>query len=477
MWTKLRDSATVNTWLSLFVRVGGMAALLPLVLTHFDVGEVLVWQLFSTILMMVIWIDFGMSPTFSRFIAMAKGGATINKLRQVDPNLCQATNASELVKVDLSALTGTLIRINLLMTIVGTLIVGGVGTAVLIGPIAGLEHPAEGWSAWIATTIAIPALLLNSVNSTIMIGTNRITSLRRIETIVGLLQFLTNCAVVLLAESIFMVAVSNTFWSIAAYSICSRYAAQALRVEGVKKPAYAGVYFSLAWSTAWRSGVGVLFSTALIQGSGLLMPQLASTETAASYLLILRLITLASQISQAPFYSRLPSMSELWTSGKTAETIIQAGEGMRLSLWVLVISMAGLLFFIPSILFMIGSSVQFPNLTLAIVMCLAFFSERYGAMHMQLYTLSNHVIWHRVNGLTGVAMIAIGVAIWPLLGAIALPLAMLSAYMLILGPYISTKSIALLAVERWNFEKRTALLPFVALMACLSVATLVAGLR
>lgn len=467
MLRKLFASATVNTWMSLAVRMAGMVVLLPLVLTHFDVGRVLVWQVQASILTMLVWIDFGLSPTFSRFIAMTLGGATIGRLRQM---AADGSHVDDARNVDLSVLVGTLVLVNAAMAAIGTLLVGGVGTLAIAGPIADLDTPAEGWIAWGLTAIGLPLMLLNGANAAVLIGSDRITTLRRIETLMGISQILTNCVAVAATSNIAVVAASNTFWAAVAFLANRHFAQLALRDAGATRGRPERDYAVLAWAAGWRSGVGMLFSTGLIQGSGMMMPQLATPETAAAYLLILRLITLASQISQAPFYSRLPAMTKTLSEGGRDATIRMAEAGMMLALWTLVLSLLALIFVAPPLLLLIGSSVQIPDPTLAIVMSLAFFAERYGAMHMQLYTLSNHVIWHRVNGLTGVVMVLICAALWPLLGPIAMPMALLLAYSGFLCPYISTRSMRFLQMRRSSLDRKTALLPLVTLLLCMSIA-------
>ncbi len=464
MLKRLFASATLNTWMSLGVRIGGMLFLLPLVLTTFDIAHVLVWQLQASILMMLVWIDFGFSPTFARFIALTRGGATLGKLRQSAPGTVLIPHPGDDRPIELPTLVGTLFAVNAVMAVIGLCLVGGIGTWAITAPIATLGDPAEGWSAWLLTLCSVPLALLNSANASILIGSDRITTLRRIETVVGLCQVLSNCVAVVTTANLAVVAASNTFW-LGVNFLTSRYFAnKTLQAEGRQLGAAAWNYAQLAWSTGWRSGLGVLLSTGLIQGSGMVMPQLANAETAAAYLLILRLVTLASQISQAPFYSRLPAMTKTLIEGDRDITLRMAQRGMSLSLWTLILCLLSMLLVAPLVLVLLGSSVQIPDRSIAIVMCLAFFFERYGAMHMQIYTLSNHVIWHKANGFTGLLMILACLVGWPFIGVMAMPVALLMAYAGFLCPVMSTKALRFLQVPRWPFEKKTTLLPFLMLL-------------
>lgn len=470
MLKRLFASATLNTWMSLGVRIGGMLFLLPLVLTTFDIAHVLVWQLQASILMMLVWIDFGFSPTFARFIALTRGGATLGQLRQIVPGTILTPHPGDDLSIDLPILVGTLFAVNAVMAVIGLCLVGGIGTWAITAPIAALGDPAEGWSAWSLTLCSVPFALLNSANASILIGSDRITTLRRIETVMGLCQVLSNCVAVVTTANLAVLAASNTFWLGLNFLTTRYYAHKTLQAAGCQRGAAAWNYAQLAWSTGWRSGLGVLFSTGLIQGSGMVMPQLANAESAAAYLLILRLTTLASQISQAPFYSYLPAMTKTMVEGDRNTTLRMAQRGMSLSLWTLILCLLSMLFVAPPVLMLLGSSVQIPDQSIAIVMCLAFFFERYGAMHMQIYTLSNHVIWHKANGFTGLLMIVACLAGWPIMGVMAMPVALLVAYAGFLCPGMSTKALCFLQVPRWPFEKHTTILPFLVLLLGIGIS-------
>lgn len=454
--------------------MGGLILLLPLVLTHFGVQEVLVWQLQSSILAMLVWIDFGLSPTFSRFIAAARGGGKLaDLLRATGTNAASERDERPL---DLSAVIGTLRRVNAAMALLGTVLVTAIGTAAIAGAVSGLTHPGTGWMAWALTMLSVPFALINGSNTAVLIGSDRITALRRIESAVGLLQMLTTSIVVFLTSNLAVVAASYTFWGIVGFGLNRWQAKRILTQNGVQKEVFDPKIFRAAWAAGWRSGIGILFSTGLIQGSGMIMPQLASAKVAASYLIVLRIMSIASQLSQAPFYSRLPAMAKANAEGQRAEVVAQATVGMRLALWTMLAGIVALVFVAPIALNLIGSSVRIPDAGLSMLLGVAFFAERYGAMHMQLYTLSNHVIWHKVNGLTGLVGIAAFVLLWPMAGPMAVPLGMLVGYVGFLCPYISHKSMQYFGLQRWPFERATSVPPALGLLSCVGVLLVMRGL-
>ncbi|MBC2835114.1 lipopolysaccharide biosynthesis protein [Paragemmobacter straminiformis] len=471
----LLQSATINTWMSIVVRVGGLAVLLPVALRHLDVHQVLVWQLQSSILAMMMWIDFGLTPTFSRFIAVARGGGTLEALRQPAAKIASHNerHPKSGQRLDVAQIVTTSARVYLGMAAIGTFIVTTVGTAVLAAPITALSLPSEGWLAWLFTAISVPFALINGKNNAILMGLDRITTLRRLETVLGLFQITSAAIVVWLTSNIAWLAACYSFWTVVGYALIRRQR-QVFIAETAIVPVVEAVWnpelFKVAWATAWRSGIGVLLSTGIIQGSGMLMPQLASPEAAAGYLLVLRLITVASQMSQAPFYSRLPAMAKANAEMNRAAMVELAQRGLMLSLWTMVVGVFAVLVIFPAVLSLINGSIATVPHDLSLLLSVAFFAERYGAMHMQIYTLSNHVVWHRVNGLTCFIVLAAFALLWPIAGVIAVPLALLIGYGLYLCPVTSRLALSFMQQSRIHFECRTSLGPAIGLMASLTIA-------
>ena len=76
----LMASGTIMTWLSLLVRIGGLALLLPLILAILPASDVLIWQVLSTITGLIGVVDFGLQPTFARIVAYLRSGGMIENL-------------------------------------------------------------------------------------------------------------------------------------------------------------------------------------------------------------------------------------------------------------------------------------------------------------------------------------------------------------------------------------------------------------
>jgi uncharacterized membrane protein YdcZ (DUF606 family) len=120
------------------------------------------------------------------------------------------------------------------------------------------------------------------------------------------------------------------------------------------------------------------------------------------------------------------------------------------------------------ILSMLGSNVDFVSGRMWAVMSVGFFLERYGAMHLQLYTTTNHVLWHIANGVAGLIYIATATISFSRLGMYAFPLghALGSAFY---AAYSARKATRAFGLRLLEYELHSSLIP-------LAVGVLVVGM-
>ena len=218
--------------------------------------------------------------------------------------------------------------------------------------------------------------------------------------------------------------------------------------------------FAAVWPSAWRSGIGHFMSYGLIQASGVLYAQVASATSIASYLLTLRLIQMVSAFSQAPFYSKLPAFARLFAEDKKSDLVALAKKGMRLSHWCYVAGFIGLGISGEPLLKFIGSNAEFPTNLLWSLMGLAFFVERYGAMHLQLYSITNHIIWHIANGFAGIIYIIVCLSLFNTVDVYAFPLGLIAGYVGFYAWYSAMHSYKIFGLSFMTFEKDILLIPF-----------------
>jgi hypothetical protein len=284
------------------------------------------------------------------------------------------------------------------------------------------------WLAWTLVLLGAWAGFIGNASSAALQGMDSIAVLRRFEVATGTAQVCCAIAAVALGGDLLILVATYQVWAVINAGLNVLLLKKLHPALLNTRPNADIVVIKILWPATWRSGLGVLFSQGIIQASGLIYSQLAVAADVASYLMAVRMITTVSQFSAAPFYSKLPQLGTLQATGARKMQLTIAQQGMRRAQWVLTAGVLGVAYFVPWLLTIVQSKTEFVSPAMWAMMCSAFFIERLGAMHLQLYSLTNHIIWHIANGITGSVMILLACILFPILGQIALPLAMLMAY-------------------------------------------------
>lgn len=482
--SRLWNSPTFTTWGSLAVRLGGVVLVLPWVLATYRSAEVAVWQLFSSVFTLALILDFGLAPTFTRMLSFARGGASLDAIRAMPRQArgaaptAPATPASEVGAADTLASVYALLRWLYPRLGLGVVVVLALaGSCAIAGPIAATAAPSQAWLAWGLVLLSTWAGFMGNAYSVALQGMNNIAVLRRWEAATGLAQIGSTLFVLALGGSLLALVASYQVWIVL----------NALRNMALMRSLHPQLSHVQArrdrpllralWPATWRSGLGVVMGQGIIQSSGWAYAQVAPVAEVASYLLALRLITMVSQFAQAPFYSKLPRLAELQARGERGQQLALARHGMRAAHWVFVAGALGLAVIAVPLLTLLHSKTAFVPPAVWAIMCAAFFVERYGAMHLQLYSLSNHIVWHIANGITGCLMLAFALLLYPRLGMLAFAVAMLLAYAGFYAVYSVAHSRRAYQFNLWTFERAISLPPAVALLAVLGMARVVPALR
>lgn len=428
------------TWGSLASRLLGVTLVLPMVLAKFPAADIAVWQLFATILTLQLILDFGLSPTFSRMLSYAVGGASIDDLHAMAK---VKRDKAEPDRDTIKAVYGTL---QWLYTRIGGVILAVtlvLGTWALAKPVSQMGSPQQGWIAWgVVLVTSLAAIWVNAYSAAIQ-GFNQIAVLRRWEILTSLGQIACSFAALSLGGNLLVLVCVSQAWVVFNMwrnrKLLMHIEPQLKDCPHERQP----TVLAALWPATWRSGIGILMSQGIIQVSGIIYGQIASAAEVASYLLALRVITTISQFSQAPFYSKLPALAILYAQQNTAEQLRIARRGMALASWVLTLGTVAVAVTVGPALSFIGSRVHFVSPTLWCLMSMAFFVERVGAMHVQLYSVTNHIVWHIANGVTGVIMLGLAYALYGELGIAAFPTAMLLSYAFVyttFAMYLTTRA-------------------------------------
>lgn len=416
------------SWVSLVARIGGVAFLLPLIITRLTAEEVVVWYIFTTVTSLIIIMDFGFSPTLSRLYGYVHGGASISEIKR--GAFSPVLNRKVAVNLQSLALLRLFSAKSYLILSGSVFVVGGAAAALALNsPITNSGLGWVGWLGWLIVLTASSIQLYSMRYSVELQGSNRIADVQSRQALTSCLSLISAGLSLFMELSFLCLVISYYTWQVVYFFVIrSRYykvVCPAINADKLEED----IVWSAAWPSIWKSGLGLLMSVGLIQSSGIIYAQLAPAAEVASYMISLQLIRALSQFSQVPFYVKLPVYAKQYASGMHQAILKDVPFRMRLSYLIYTLGFFFIALYGDDLLSFIGSDILLPSGLVWSIMGAAILIERFGAMHIQLYSLTNNIIWHVANGVTGVLMIVIFLLLYPEISVLAFPASMLISYL------------------------------------------------
>lgn len=456
---KYWDSPTLNTWLSYSTKALSLFLVLPLLLHSFTPAQVALWYLFSTVISLQTLADMGFKITFTRMIAYGVGGAKdIANYTSGDVETHGSPNW-ELVGKVFSLMRHIYKRTTLFFL----LLLVTIGSWSLIKPVSQVDNQLQAWLAWGVIVVISCLKIYGDIFSNYLEGLNKIAIVRRWEAITSIGAIFTSIIVLYYLKSLLWLVVANQAWVlinlIRDIILCHKVDNGVYKQLSVKQP-FDKALFKRIWAPAWRSGISGLMSNGLSNITSIIYAQIGSSGSVAGYLLALRIINQIRDISAAPFYSKIPLFAQLRAQNRMSELINKAKRSMFLSNMLFIIGAITFGLTAKYILSVMHSKVSFIDQQLWITLTVAYLIHRYGAMHIQLYSISNHIISHIADGISGVIFIVVVVALLHKLDLYAIPIGMIAGYLGFYAWYAGMHSYRFMRTKFFQFEVGASGLPF-----------------
>jgi O-antigen/teichoic acid export membrane protein len=401
--------------------------------------------------------DLGFKATFSRIIAFAMGGAKDVAIFKGDAFVNDAKPNWKLIEKICSNMNIIYIFLTLLLIVIFFIF----GSWSLLKPISLVQNTQEAWIAWWVIVFTTAIKFYGTIYSNYLEGLNKIAFIRRIESFMSLGAIFTTIAVLLLGGTILQLVIALQIWVI--LNVVRNWYLARIVEEGryklFKSQVFDKVLFMKIWKPAWRAGISGLMSNGLTHITGILYAQVGAVDIVAAYLLALKLITQIREISMAPFYSKIPLLTRLRVEGNLELLKQKAQKGMFLGHMVFVIGVILIAVFSEDLLNAINSNVDFVSSEFWLLLSVAFFIHRYGAMHMQLYLTTNHVISHIADGVSGLIFIVTVFLTINIFDIYAIPIAMIIAYLGFYSWYAAYYSYKSICLSFFKFEMKTTIVP------------------
>lgn len=457
-------SPSLSTWASFVGRSLSIFALGPLVLRQFEPEQAALWFSFITIQALQLLLESGIGLTFMRAIGYALGGAQqVADLREREPG---ASNDGPNVDL-LARVWGSMRRLYLLVGGSTFLLIGTVGMWSTSSTIAKMSVPTEGYIALMLFVAGAAFRARGGQHIAYLYGVGRIGMLRWLETIFWVVAFAASAVTLLLGGDLLALTIAYQtplFINLVFNAILSQRHQQSFENFDHKSPYDASILKQL-WPSFWRSSLGLLIYLAVIQGAGLYYAKIGEPATVASYLFAMSISRPMTQFAQVPLFTRLPILARLRAEGNGPEQVAQARAGMLASYCLLVVMILGIAGGLPLVERYFGGAGSMVPASLWAWIGIAAFLERIGSMHLQLYSTTNHIIWHWANGITGVIFVGLAALGLGPLGAYAFPVAQAGSLLLFYIPVSMWHAYRAFALPIPRFELETSFFPALVLLA------------
>lgn len=458
VFNKFWHSPTFNTWLSYSTRAVSLLIVLPLILKRFTDSEVALWYLFSTIISLQGLVDMGFKVTFVRMISYAKGGATevISVIKHGTNYTTDESNWEMINKI-----YSVMDRIYTWLSVASFILLITLGTLALKKPVSFAPLTTQAWMAWGVVILVTIIRLYGTVYTAYIEGLNYIALARRIESITSICAILTSIAVLIFVPNLLILVIANQIWVaitiIRDYFICRHI--EGGKFKTFRKLPFDKQLFSKIWKPAWKSGVSSFMSNGLNNLSSVLYAQIGNSASVASYLLALRILGQVEIISMAPFYSKIPLFARLRVRGEISTLLQKAQRSMLLSHIVFLSGVIVIGSTSQLLITLLHSHVKWVPSGIWLLLSFAYFIHRYGAMHMQLYNTTNHIISHIADGVSGIIFILVATLMINRFQLYAIPTGMLAGYLGFYAWFAAMYSYRSLHVNFITFEKKVLMFP------------------
>jgi len=460
------NSPTLMTWLSYSTKALSLFGVLRLLLKKFTPGDIEIWYLFATIISLQSIADFGFRQTFTRLISYAFGGAgditvfTADSYNSIENN--NGLNYSLLNKI-----YSTMKQIYQWQTALLFVIMILLGSWSILRPIKDTSNIHAAWLSWAVVVLVSCVNFYGKIYMNFLEGIYKIATVRRVETLTSIGSIATSITVLIFCPSLLNLVIANQVWVLINvfrdWYLCKTVENKLYQKISTVLP-FDRQFFKRIWHPAWRSGISGLMSVGLTNLTGLVYAQVGDSASVASYLLALRIINQIKEISMAPFYSKLPLMAMLRVKNDLKSLTEVAKRGMFLSHLVFALGVIAVGLSSTYLLHILHSQISFVNQWMWLLLGFAFFVHRFGAMHIQIYSTTNHIISHVADGVSGLIYILSSIILIKYIGIYAVPVGMLLGYFGFYAWYAARYSYKSLNVFSLNFEFRTSLLPLLLLL-------------
>jgi hypothetical protein len=472
---RIWESPTANTWLSLFARSVSLVLVLPLILRQFAEAEAAAWFVFSSVIGVQGVLGFGFSPSFSRLLGYARGGAPISRMGDLRHGRgiaeVQGTNwetVDRLCKCMRTVFTA--------LAIVSFIVMSTLGSLAVRRPITATIDTSSAWLAWAVLVGGSSVSFGTSYYTAILQGMNRLTEWRRAETVISLGAVLSAFGALLLGGRLLTLVAVNQGWVVVSWFTFRRLATSVVSKNRPNESLHFGwdaEVLRLVWASTWKTGLTGVLSQGLVQATGVIQAQFGSTASTATYNFTLRIATVLSQVAQAPFLTKLPELARLRAAGDASSQILLIRRGMQLTHWSIAFGVGLTAILMPMCLWLVGSHTFVFDQLLWSLFGWTIFLDRHGAMLNQVRNLTNRPLEHYGMFAYFFLNASFMVALHGMAGMYSYPIAMIATQVSFSLWFSAYSAYPLITNRPLAFERTVSFPPFLVMITASLIALLI----
>lgn len=431
LYVRLWRSPSVATAASIGARALALFAPVPFLTGQFTDAVVALWFVFMTFQSIVAALNGTLPVVFMHLVSYERARAPMLNGSPHDQVVAKWTEPSGAA---LNRICRLILKVFTGIAAIWLLLAATAGTFVILEPASRSGLGAEAWLAWAVFSAGAGCRIVQQGYISYILGSGEIAPVRRLEAMSWFAGGAGALLVLWLAPS-FLGAVAllqlpqalNIF-------LLARMAKRLGWAPADSKTRDAHLLGREVLPRAWRGSLGVLASNGAVYGSGLFFAQVGESMEVAGYLFALSIMGILRTLAMSPYLARMPMLARLWAKGELPAQNRLATDGIALSMaWF-----AALSILVPIgmavVNGMFNSDLLFVDAQTWAAMVSATALLRYGALHVQYYTVTNHVVWHIVDSVNSVLFLAL-LALMFDGSAIVFPLAQGIALMIFYVPY------------------------------------------
>ena len=443
-------------------------AVLPLVLHRFDAATVALWALFSAIASFSSIATSTITITYVRAVAFAIVGA--ESLDDISVGRRGRPGSPPNLPLLAQIVAGARTSFNVIAAGLFAVLATG-GSALVYRIVTATSTPDANWLAWGLVVVGTSAMSFGNTFVGYLEGHNHVALVRRWDAIFALFAAASSLSVLVVNGTLLWLVASTQLWVVLRVvrnqALCRK--VEDGRYNALPRTASKPAVRAL-WPAVWRSFVGVALIVGTNQAGGIFYAQVGEPRMVAMYLLAMRILDVLSLIARAPFTARVPHLVRLYAQGDMHGVVASARPGMRYTYWLFVAGLLAGAALGPPIFHLVGSRVPFPPYLLWLALGGALMLERFGAMHLQLYSTTNQIIWHKVALGYAFGYVTTILILGGTLNVYAFPVAMFVGYLGWHSWFSARHSYRTFELRFWSFERALVIPPFAIIVAAIVVA-------